>query len=387
MSLIDTICLGRMASALELAALGPASLLLTFRCVWRWLLPTCCHQQACLAVCPSGMACQLATAHTPAWSPSTTPPCSNYILFALSVGTVSLIAERLKQQDTEGAGRTLSGSLFLAAMGGEHHGAAGSPDALDACRAMLRHAAACWAALAGHQPGGTCSCRSWLLRQPLLSPCTQAPCLCHPTPAGLSMGLLFLQFGPQLLRLTGADPAVLVYAATYLRIRALALPAVITVQARPRGWQQCSGRWRGVDALLQCCDATLLTLQHCCAPLPQVAQAGLLAQRDSLSPFRVVLATSCASLAGDLLFIGRLGLGVAGAAWTTVLAQYLGAVLLLRSLRRSAVRPRLLVPSGSELRALMDTFGVLTIFYACKNFSYLMLQVCEGRWEWEGRWE
>lgn len=45
--------------------------------------------------------------------------CSNYILFALSVGTVSLIAERLKQQDTEGAGRRLSGSLFLAAMGGE----------------------------------------------------------------------------------------------------------------------------------------------------------------------------------------------------------------------------------------------------------------------------
>lgn len=57
MSLIDTICLGRMASSLELAALGPASLLLTFRCVWRRLLPpTCCHQQACLALCPSGIA-------------------------------------------------------------------------------------------------------------------------------------------------------------------------------------------------------------------------------------------------------------------------------------------------------------------------------------------
>jgi len=107
----------------------------------------------------------------------------------------------------------------------------------------------------------------------------------------------------------------------------------------------------------------------------QVAQAGLLAQRDSLSPFRVVLATSAASLAGDLLFIGRMGLGVAGAAWTTVLAQYLGALLLLRALRRSAVRPRLLVPSGAELRALLDTFGVLTIFYAAKNFCYLLLQV------------
>lgn len=56
-------------------------------------------------------------------------------------------------------------------------------------------------------------------------------------------------------------------------------------------------------------------------PAPQVAQAGLLAQRDSVSPFRVVLATSAVSLAGDLLFIGGLGWGVAGAAWTTVAAQ------------------------------------------------------------------
>lgn len=189
------------------------------------------------------------------------------------------------------------------------------------------------------------------------------------------MGLLFLQFGPQLLRLTGADPAVLAYAATYLRIRALALPAVITVQARARRLAVMAlGRDNGnaVVAKKQHCHCHLLLLNNV---LMQVAQAGLLAQRDSLSPFRVVLATSATSLAGDLLFIGRLGLGVAGAAWTTVLAQYLGAVLLLHALSRSAVRPRLLVPSGAELRALLDTFGVLTIFYACKNFSYLLLQV------------
>lgn len=171
MSLIDTIALGRMADALQLAALGPSSLLLTF---------------------------------------------SNYILFGLSVGTVSLIAERLKDRDVPSAAIALSSSLFLAAAGG-------------AC-----------------------------------------------------MGAVFLCWGPQLLRMTGAEAAVLPPAAQYLRIRALALPAVI---------------------------------------LSQVAQAGLLAQRDSLSPFRVVLATSCVSLAGDLLLIGQLGMGVAGAAWTTILAQ------------------------------------------------------------------
>lgn len=53
----------------------------------------------------------------------------------------------------------------------------------------------------------------------------------------------------------------------------------------------------------------------------QVAQAGLLGQRDSLSPFRAVLATSAASLLGDVLLVGQAGMGLAGAAWTTVLSQ------------------------------------------------------------------
>ena len=52
-----------------------------------------------------------------------------------------------------------------------------------------------------------------------------------------------------------------------------------------------------------------------------MSQAALLAQRDSLTPFRVVFATSAVSLLGDFFFIGRLGMGVVGAAWTTLLAQ------------------------------------------------------------------
>lgn len=74
MSLIDTVCLGRMATAVELAALGPASLLLTF---------------------------------------------ASYIFFGLSIGTVSLVAERLKVDDTPGASHALSTSLFLGAAAGE----------------------------------------------------------------------------------------------------------------------------------------------------------------------------------------------------------------------------------------------------------------------------
>lgn len=57
------------------------------------------------------------------------------------------------------------------------------------------------------------------------------------------------------------------------------------------------------------------------------------------------------------------------------LPQYMSAGLLLHALRRTRVAPTLRVPSASELRALLDTFGVLTLFYAAKNLSYVMIQV------------
>jgi hypothetical protein len=53
----------------------------------------------------------------------------------------------------------------------------------------------------------------------------------------------------------------------------------------------------------------------------------------------------------------------------------MSAGLLLHALRRTRVAPTLRVPSASELRALLDTFGVLTLFYAAKNLSYVMIQV------------
>lgn len=50
---------------------------------------------------------------------------------------------------------------------------------------------------------------------------------------GAAMGAVYLVAGPALLRCTGADAAVLAYASSYLRIRALALPAVVVGQASP----------------------------------------------------------------------------------------------------------------------------------------------------------
>ena len=140
------------------------------------------------------------------------------------------------------------------------------------------------------------------------------------------------------------------------------------------------------------------------------------------------------SLAGDLLFISVLGMGLAGAAWTTALAQvgrpegpqhsgcayclgrtrslqlqaplpvagtidaasrqsvlllaccctaarlqYLGMAMLLRALGKSRVPPRLQLPRWPELRAFLDSFGILSVFYFCKTASYLLLQSTAAR--------
>jgi len=67
-------------------------------------------------------------------------------------------------------------------------------------------------------------------------------------------------------------------------------------------------------------------------------------------------------------------MGVAGAAWTTLAAQYLSAVLLLRALQNSKVKPPFELPSKQEVTALMATASTLGIFYIAKTTSYLFLQ-------------
>ncbi len=58
--------------------------------------------------------------------------------------------------------------------------------------------------------------------------------------------------------------------------------------------------------------------------------------------------------------------------------QYLAVALLLRALQRSRTPVLLQLPSRREMGALLDTFGLLTVFYFCKNLSYLMIQASEG---------
>ena len=71
----------------------------------------------------------------------------------------------------------------------------------------------------------------------------------------------------------------------------------------------------------------------------QVAQSGLLAQQDSLTPAITVAVSVLVSLVGSVVFVAGLGWGLAGAAITTVACQYVGAIALLFALsKRGKVR-------------------------------------------------
>lgn len=257
MSMIDTLVLGRQAgSTLQLAALGPCTLILNF--------------------------------------------CT-FSFAALTIATVSVVSDRLKQHSISSS---IDSSMDCADPAADSSASSGAADVCEPAARALASAlflAAC---------GGAMVC-----------------------------GVLTV-FGRGLILATGADPVLLPAALAYLRIRALAAPAALMMQ---------------------------------------VAQAGLLAQRDSLSPFRIVLVTSALSLAGDLLLITALGLGLEGAAWTTAAAQYLGAYLLLRTLHASRVPGRFQLPAWPEFCAFLDTFGILTVFYFCKTTCYLMLQSTAAR--------
>ena len=127
---------------------------------------------------------------------------------------------------------------------------------------------------------------------------------------GICLTAILLLWGPALLQSTQCDPILLPLATEYLRIRAIAAPAAIYTS---------------------------------------IAQSALLGQRDSTTPFKIVLFSIMASFLGDVVFIGGLNMGVTGAAWTTVIAQFGSAVLLWRALQRTKAAPSMEIPCWEEL--------------------------------------
>ncbi len=128
-----------------------------------------------------------------------------------------------------------------------------------------------------------------------------------------------------LLDVMGAEGGVAAEALTYLRIRALAAPAVLVVLAG-------HGAFRGYQ--------------------------------DTRTPMVVTLGLSGLNLALDPLLIFGLGWGVAGAAWATVAAQWLGAaafgwLLLVR--RRDELGIRLRLPRFARVRRFLAVGGDLVV--------------------------
>lgn len=112
---------------------------------------------------------------------------------------------------------------------------------------------------------------------------------------GLACCGVMLAFGPAMLSALGASPETLGPALSYLRIRALASPAVMVAN---------------------------------------VAQGALLGQSDSWTPLKVLAASGALNLGLDYLLVIQAGWGITGAAVATTAAQVLAAAFFLVYLQR-----------------------------------------------------
>jgi MATE family multidrug resistance protein len=131
---------------------------------------------------------------------------------------------------------------------------------------------------------------------------------------GIATLALLQLFAVPILRLMGAGEVLMEPALAYLRVRAFAGPALLVITA-------ANGAFRGY--------------------------------LDTRTPFKVTLGLNLVNLALDPLFIFGFGWGLVGAAWATLVAQWVGALwfLVLLYARREAFgvplalpRPRALLP-------------------------------------------
>jgi putative MATE family efflux protein len=151
-------------------------------------------------------------------------------------------------------------------------------------------------------------------------------------------------FAEQVLRLMGCGPDLVSAATPYLRIRAFAIPAVLFSTS---------------------------------------AQGGCLGQQDAQTPLRIFLVAGATNAALDVFCVGRgvfgygLNLGVAGAAYATLAAQYLSAFLFFLVLSNRRMLPRewkrWRLPSNAELRQITGISGMLLLGSLCRMGVYTMM--------------
>lgn len=142
--------------------------------------------------------------------------------------------------------------------------------------------------------------------------------------AGIAVAALLLLLAGPMVGALGASGLVKAEAVTYVMIRALAAPAVLMVRA-------AHGVYRG--------------------------------HQDTRTPLAVALGISGLNLVLDPLFIFGVGMGVAGAAWATVIAQWLGAIVFVGLLRKGKTAYGLdgAKPVVAEVRAFLRIGRALAI--------------------------
>mmetsp|Transcript_6408 Transcript_6408/g.16338 ORF Transcript_6408/g.16338 Transcript_6408/m.16338 type:complete len:548 (+) Transcript_6408:86-1729(+) len=152
---------------------------------------------------------------------------------------------------------------------------------------------------------------------------------------------LFLNlFSVQVLAAMGCSPDLITAAQPYLRIRAFAIPAVLF----------CTS-----------------------------AQGGCLGQQDARTPLLIFLIAGVVNVFGDIFAVTSAGLnmGLAGAAWATLAAQYISAVVFLVVLSRRGMLPlqwadwRL--PTMQEMRDITAISGMLLLGSLCRMGVYTMM--------------
>ncbi len=142
---------------------------------------------------------------------------------------------------------------------------------------------------------------------------------------GVVVLALLQLFAEPILSLMGAGEDTAEPALRYLRIRALATPAVMLITAG-------NGAFRGF--------------------------------LDTRTPLWLSLGVSCLNLILDPLLIFTFGWGIAGAAWATTVAQWLGAagfLALLFGIRRRRYHIPLKLPRLRELLPLLKIGGTLSL--------------------------
>jgi len=151
---------------------------------------------------------------------------------------------------------------------------------------------------------------------------------------GIAISALLWIFAAPLVALTGCVPDLIPTAAQYTRIRGLGQPIVLSMM---------------------------------------VLTAGLLAQRDSVTPFHAVLFTCLVNIAGDFAWVPKLG--AVGAAWATLASQMLSLPLLVfLSQRRQRLPIKLRLPDRKTLRPLVSASGPLMLFEMGMSVGYVMIQ-------------